>query len=341
MKKVFKGLVSILAVFSLFFASPTGGEKKISAVSQAVVGGSSIGLKLYLDGLLVVGKSDIMSGEGKICPGKIAGIDKGDRITKINGREIGNVNEFCKEIQGSCGSEIALEVIRGDKVMEKNIRPVFYDDLGEYKLGLWVRDSAAGIGTLTYTLSDGSFGALGHGISDVDTKKLIKVKEGEVWGSRIVSVIKGAAGAPGDLKGTINGTEMGEIYKNTNSGIYGTFTERPKGGKVVEIGMAKDVMVGAATIFTNVSKEDVKEYSIEIEKINPFGGSDGKNMVVKITDPELLSQTGGIVQGMSGSPILQNGKLIGAVTHVFVNDPTRGYGIFIENMLSENENFKH
>lgn len=333
MKKYFKGLVSILAAFSICFFAPDGTENNIAAVSQAIVGGSSIGLKLYLDGLLVVGKSDIISGGGKICPGKIAGIEKGDRITKINGTKITDATGFCKEIQQSCGKELLLEVVRGENVFEKTIRPVIYDDTGEYKIGLWVRDSAAGIGTLTYTLSDGSFAALGHGISDVDTKKLIKVREGEVLGSTIVSVVKGAPGAPGDLKGTFNGSEIGEVYNNTSCGIYGTLIEKPVGGKVVEIASAKQVHTGKAVIYTNVRKNKVEEFEIEIEKINPFGSDNGKNMIIKITDPALLTETGGIVQGMSGSPILQNGKLIGAVTHVFVNDPTRGYGIFIENML--------
>jgi len=339
MKKFLKRSLPFLFVFLLCFLSRGFTENSSATVSQAIPGGSTIGLKLYLDGLLVVGKSDIESGGGKICPGGEAGIEKGDRILKINGETVTDVTVFCKKIQGSCGGEINLLISRGEKSYEKKVRPVFYEGTGEYKIGLWVRDSAAGIGTVTFILSDGTFGALGHGISDIDTKKLITLKEGEVLGSRITSVLKGEAGTPGDLKGSFSDGFSGEVLKNTSVGVFGVLSDGVADEKPIEIASKNEVQAGAAQIISTVEGNMKERFDVEIETVFPFIGN-SKNMVIKITDPDLLQKTGGIVQGMSGSPIIQNGKLVGAVTHVFVNDPTRGYGIFIENMLAEAEKIK-
>ncbi len=340
MNKLSKGLIAFAAVFSLCFLSAEDTQKSEAAATKVMVGGSSIGLRLYLDGLLVVGESDILSGSVKSCPGKNAGIQKGDRITKINGEEISDAVEFCNKIQENGSKELVLEVVQSNNLCEKRVTPVYYNDTGEYKIGLWVRDSTAGIGTITYVLSDGSFAALGHGISDIDTKDLVTVKEGDVLGSRINSVLKGEAGAPGDLRGTFDMNFAGTVYKNTPNGIFGVLSKNALAGKEVEIASSDEVQVGKAVILTNVEGQKVEPFDIEIEKTLPFGGSDGKNMVIKICDSALIEKTGGIVQGMSGSPIVQNDKLVGAVTHVFVNDPTRGYGIFIENMLAEAEKIK-
>ena len=340
MNKILKRLVVFTAVFSLCFLSAQSIGKSEAAVKKVTIGGNSIGIRLYLDGLLVVGESDILSGGKKICPGKIAGIEKGDRIVKLNGENIENVEVFCRKVEESGGKEIKLEIARGDKFYEKVVKPVFYDDAGKYKIGLWVRDSAAGIGTITYVTENGSFAALGHGISDIDTRELICLKDGDVLGSRINSVLKGAAGSPGDLRGTFDMSFSGQVLQNTPKGIFGTLLKSPLSGEEAEVALAKEVKAGKAVIYTNVEGQKVEQFDIEIERVYPFIISGEKNMVIKITDPRLIEKTGGIVQGMSGSPIVQNGKLVGAVTHVFVNDPTRGYGIFIENMLAEAEKIK-
>ena len=337
MNKFLKRLTVFAVVFSLCFFSAQSTEKSEAAAKKVMIGGNSIGLRLYLDGLLVVGKSDILSGGKKVCPGKNAGIEKGDRIVKINGEKIENVEDFCKKVEESDGQEIALLIVRGDSFYEKKVKPVYYDDAGKYKIGLWVRDSTAGIGTITYVTENGNFAALGHGISDIDTRELICVKEGDVLGSRINSVLKGSAGAPGDLRGTFDMNFSGRVLKNTPQGIFGTLSKNSLSGDEVCVASPKEVKTGKAIIYTNVEGQKVEKFDIEIERIFPFTLSGEKSMVIKITDPRLIEKTGGIVQGMSGSPIVQNGKLIGAVTHVFVNDPTRGYGIFVENMLAETE----
>lgn len=340
MKKISKGLIAFVAVFFVCFFSAEGEGKSDAATQKVMVGGSSIGLRLYLDGLLVVGESNILSEQGEICPGKNAGVEKGDRITRLNGEQVQGAEEFCSKIQECGGNEITLEIIRNNVFYEKKITPVCYLKTGEYKIGLWVRDSTAGIGTITCVMDDGTFAALGHGISDIDTKDLVCVKDGDVLGSKINSVMKGAAGAPGDLRGTFDLTFAGRVFKNTPQGIFGVLSKNALPESKVEVASQSEIFPGKAVIYTNIEGQKVEQFDIEIERILPFGSKDGKNMVIKITDHRLIEKTGGIVQGMSGSPIIQNGKLVGAVTHVFVNDPTRGYGIFIENMLAEAEKIK-
>ena len=339
MRKFLKRALPFLFLFELCFVSLWFTENSSATARQVIPGGSAIGLKIYVDGLLVVGKSDIPSKNGKTCPGDEAGVLKGDRILKINGEEVTDVECFCNEIQKSGGDEITLVIAREKETIDKKIKPVFYEESGEYKIGLWVRDSAAGIGTVTFILSDGTFGALGHGISDVDTKKIINIKEGEVSACRINSVMKGQAGTPGDLRGSFSTGISGTVYKNTPRGIFGVLSESATELSPVETAVKTEIKAGKAQIISSVEGFERKTYDAEIETVFPFP-SGSKNMVIKITDPELLEKTGGIVQGMSGSPIVQNGKLVGAVTHVFVNDPTRGYGIFIENMLAEAEKIK-
>ena len=339
MKKFVKGSVVALAATLICLFSAGGRESHARPAIEAIPGGYTVGLKLYLDGLLVVGTSDINTSKGSFCPGKIAGVSKGDRITKINGEEIESVAQFCSEIQKSRGEEIEVEVIKGDNVEVVEITPALYTETGDFKIGLWVRDSAAGIGTVTYVFPDGSFAALGHGISDVDTGTLVSVKEGKVTGSSVCSVLKGEVGAPGDLRGIFEPGINGTVDKNTSHGIFGKLSEKVN-EKAIPVALRDEVSPGKATILANVEGKNVSEYEVEIESISLFRGKSEKNMIVKVTDERLLGKTGGIVQGMSGSPILQNGRIVGAVTHVFVNDPTRGYGIFIENMLAEAKKIK-
>ena len=209
--------------------STQGRESHATPMPEAIPGGYTVGLKLYLDGLLVVGESDIKTTKGSYCPGKEAGVTKGERITKINGEEIEGVTQFCRKIQESNGTKIRLEVKNGEKSREVLVTPALYTETEEYKIGLWVRDSTAGIGTVTFVLSDGTFAALGHGINDVDTKTLVKVKKGEVSGSSICSVVKGEAGEPGDLRGIFNSDFSGTVYKNTSHGIFGKLSESVSG----------------------------------------------------------------------------------------------------------------
>ena len=292
--------------------------------------GEAIGVKLYTDGVLVVGISDVTDNYGNIFqPAKDAGIEIGDRILAVNGKKVKNIDDFADKIN-EAGEKATVEIARDDQKFSVELLPAYSKD-GGYKIGLWVRDSTAGIGTLTfYNPENGTFGALGHGICDSDTKGLMTVKKGSINACRIRSVIKGERGVAGELSGDFSGIEIGSISKNTHEGISGKANSVPQNEPLI-IASRFEVKKGEAEILCDVDGAGPRRYKIEITKIQK--GGDGKNLVLKVTDHRLISKTGGIVQGMSGSPILQNGKIVGAVTHVFVNDPTKGYGIFIENML--------
>jgi len=229
--------------------------------------------------------------------------------------------------------------MRGDKKVQMTARAAQCTADGSYKLGAWIRDSMAGIGTMTfYDPNTGLFGALGHGISDVDTAMLMPLQSGSIMYAEVTDVEKGAAGAPGELHGAFKaGEDLGELYSNTKSGVFGELADTSLAGdiKPVEIASRNEVQVGKATILSNIAGNKVAEYEVEITRLYPENPNDTRNLMLKVTDQRLLTATGGIVQGMSGSPILQNGKLVGAVTHVLVNDPTQGYGILAENMLAQ------
>ncbi|MBQ7986130.1 MAG: SpoIVB peptidase [Clostridia bacterium] len=293
--------------------------------------GESIGVKLYTDGVLVVGISDVTDNFGNISqPAKDAGIVVGDRILAVGGKKVKNIDDFSDKIN-EAGDVATLEIARDDRKFSVELTPCYSKESGNYKVGLWVRDSTAGIGTLTfYNPEDNTFAALGHGICDSDTKELMTVREGSINACRIRSVIKGEHGIAGELSGDFSGIEIGEITKNTHAGICGNAETIPQ-IEPIPIATRFEAKKGAAEILCDVDGAGPQSYEIEITKIQKR--QDGKNLVLKVTDDRLINKTGGIVQGMSGSPIIQNGKLLGAVTHVFVNDPTRGYGIFIENML--------
>ncbi len=310
-------------------------DKKIMAC------GNTVGVRLKLDGILVIGVSDVETAEGRKQPVKDGNIKAGDLIVEVNNRKIYDTDELIEEIEKSRGKGIAIKYMRGNTLMETTVYPVLSKNDDRYRLGMWVRDSTAGIGTLTfYDPETRTFGALGHGITDVDTGTLMPVKEGELLESNILSVVKGKAGSPGELKGVfVEGKKkLGSILKNTEYGIYGVFYEnftRLFPGKQYPIGLRHQIKVGPAKILANISGKKVEEYDIEIVKTTKQSFTGSKGMVLKITDKRLLENTGGIVQGMSGSPIIQDGRIIGAVTHVLVNDPTRGYGIYIEWMLKK------
>ena len=283
-----------------------------------VPGGCTVGMKLYCEGLVVTGFE-------KPSAARIAGLKTGDVIVRADGKSV----TTAASLRSCLGREqVVLTVLRNGKEAEYCVRPQ------EEKLGVYIRDSISGIGTVTYYDPEtGSFGALGHGVSEAETELVIPVNRGTVIRSRVERVEKGEQGDPGELKGRFDVNQiLGEVEKNTMRGVFGRMSEEIKGAPV-SVASAGDVRIGAAEIRSNVSGTQVESYSVEILKIYPHAEETGRNLLLQITDPRLLEQTGGIVQGMSGSPIIQDGKLVGAVTHVLVNDPTKGYGIFIQNML--------
>jgi stage IV sporulation protein B len=310
---------------------------------KLIPSGQSIGVQLNTLGVLVVGYHQIDSTNGRVSPGEVAGIKVGDIISKINGNEITNMSDLTRyldDIQNK-NLPIKITVIRNKETFETDLVTV-QDSLDKnYKIGLYVRDSASGIGTLTFIEpNSGKYGALGHVISDADTKLPIVVKDGTVYDSTVTSIDKGTDGNPGEkLARFSTGKEkIGNIYSNTPFGIFGTLSKNNVSNQnsiALPIALSSDVKKGPAQILTVVNGNKVEKFDIEIVSTVPQQVPAIKGIIIKITDPRLLEKTGGIVQGMSGSPIIQNGKLVGAVTHVFVNDPTSGYGVHIEWMVRE------
>ena len=270
------------------------------------------------------------------------GLREGDIITHINREEVDSIEEVQSVLQEVGGKPMSIRAVRDDKTVQLTAQAVQCGSDGQYKLGAWIRDSMAGIGTLTFCEpATGRFGALGHGINDVDTAQLMPLQSGSIMYSEVTDVKKGEKGAPGELHGAFQvNRDLGELYANTASGVFGRLEDGTltDGLEPVPVAERKEVKTGAATILSNIAGDQVEEYQVEIIRVYPANGADTRNLMLKVTDPRLLETTGGIVQGMSGSPILQNGKLVGAVTHVLVNDPTQGYGILAENMLLEAEN---
>lgn len=312
------------------------GQSAAAAVLEAdslVPVGHTIGIKLFAEGVVVIGLAEVETGSGVLTPGADCGLRVGDVIEAANGQEVESSEQFAALLQ--CGGLVRLDVSRDGKELTLAAEPVLGTD-GTWRLGAWIRDSMAGIGTVTfYDPATGSFGALGHGITDTDTGLLMPLGDGSVMHASVKAVKRGSAGEPGELKGNFDlAHDLGELYANTEQGVFGSmdsgvYTE----GDAVPIARADEVHLGPAVILSNVSGEDVTAYSVEILRV--LDGTGTQNLLLQVTDPALIEQTGGIVQGMSGSPILQDGKLAGAVTHVMVNEPTKGYGILIENMLAQ------
>ena len=297
---------------------------------KVYVGGVPFGIKFLTKGVSVVGFEDESNN-----PAYKAGLRLYDTITKINGKEITGNADVGEAVSG--GGTVNLTFVRAGAEKTIKITPKYSENEKRYTLGLWLKDSGAGIGTLTYVLEDGTFGGLGHGICDGDTGELIPMTSGSVLGVTLNGIIKGQKGTPGELRGYFNSSKVGAIYKNSEVGVFGALAEIPDSikGKTYSIGLKNELKEGKATILCTLDDNVRREYSIEISNINR--NADGnKCFSIKITDERLINATGGIVQGMSGSPIIQNGKLVGAVTHVLINDPCAGYGIFIENMLRQN-----
>ena len=308
---------------------------------QLYPGGQPVGVKLNTKGVLIIALSDIESFNGKIpCPASVAGIQIGDSILKINNNDINSSEELSKQISKSEGKGIILLINRKEEQFTKTIVPIKSSIDNKFKIGLWVRDSTAGIGTLTfYDKKSGSFAALGHPITDMDTGTILSINKGDIVRSSVGSVKKGVKGSPGELRGIFEdeGNSIGDISKNTKCGIFGKANVNliNENSQPLQIGLRNEIQKGPAQIITTIDKNGPKFYDIEIVKLLQQDEPGPKSMVIKITDKELLQKTGGIVQGMSGSPIIQNNKIIGAVTHVLVNKPDTGYGIYIEWMLKE------
>lgn len=312
-----------------------------AAVTEVIPIGRTAGIRMESDGLMVEAVESVNTAQGQAAPAKQAGLQAGDIVLRVDGDKVANGQELQKKVSLSAGKSMQLSVRRegGDVTLSCT---AVQDKTGMYRLGVTVRDSVIGIGTITYVdPQTGRYGSLGHGICSGETGILVPLRRGNLMESSVRGVIKGIAGTPGSLQGDFNTQQdMGTVAQNTVTGIFGVLEDKQyyAGKQSVPVAKAAEIKTGGAVILSNVSGEQVREYTCEVLKVYGKGGEYDRCMTIRITDPALLSQTGGIVQGMSGSPILQNGKVIGAVTHVLVNDPTRGYGVQIEKMLEEMEN---
>lgn len=295
-----------------------------------VPGGQAFGIRMLMDGIMVIGFGEIRTDEGVCCPAVSAGLQEGDIIQTADRRDITSAESFRQA--ASAGKPMLLTVLRGEKTLELELTPAYSEEQGCWMTGLWVRDSTAGIGTMTYyEPSTGSFGGLGHPICDPDTGELIPLASGEADSVTISGAVHGQPGMPGQLQGYFSAEEpIGTLSCNDRCGLFGTLYNAPADVQAVPMALKQEIVTGEACILSTISGCEPELYTIEITEIDYQ--SDTRNMVIRVTDEELLAETGGIVQGMSGSPILQNGRLIGAVTHVFVRDPAQGYGIFAETM---------
>ncbi len=309
-------------------------EIKISVTKRRYVGlgGDVFGIKLYTKGVIVVSIDSVTTPSGSKDPAVNAGLKCGDIITHINGEAVTSSKQLTESVEQSQGQTLKLNIDRNGEKLELTLRPEMSVN-GGYKAGIWVRDSSAGIGTVTfYDDEKGSFAGLGHGVCDVDTGRIMPLENGEAVRARVNGFYKSSAGNPGELCGVFSDIALGSLRVNCETGVYGELL-RPSGAKTVPVALESEVKLGSAQMITTIDDNGPQYYDIEITKIYPSSDLSSRNMIIKVTDKELLEKTGGILQGMSGSPIVQNSMLVGAVTHVFVNDPTQGYGIFSSRML--------
>ena len=315
-------------------------EVRVELTDEKIVTvcGTPFGVKMFTDGVLIVGLSRIHTENGLSCPALESGIVEGDVICSIDGEKVYTNEDVASFIENSDGETLSMLIKRDGETMTVEVTPEKMADGSGYKAGFWVRDSSAGIGTLTfYDPETMVFAGLGHAVCDVDTGEPLPLLSGEIVPAAINKIKRGVSGEPGELGGVFTSAKaLGEVSINNETGVYGVLNSNI-GGVSLPIAPKQDVYEGKATILATINGTKAKEYEIVIEKVSMSDNSPTKNMVIKVTDEELINKAGGIVQGMSGSPIIQNGRLVGAVTHVFVNDPTKGYGIFIENMLEAAE----
>ncbi len=340
-----QGSGSVNLQFKLFGIIPLR-EMTVNVLPEKKLmpGGHSIGVKLHSEGVLVVGHHLVQSDGKAQSPAREAGIEVGDLIVAIDGIRLLDANQVAELVnrQETAGKSVLFELRRRGQQVAREVRPQLCQETGRFRIGLYVRDSAAGVGTLTfYDPASMIFGALGHVIADADTNQAIEVRDGQVVKANIVNIRAARRGSPGEKTGVFQEERdlLGEIRKNSPFGIFGTLSRisEPAGSynRPMPIGLMSQVVPGPAEILTVIEGENIERFDIEVQRVYQQTRPADKGMIIRITDERLLENTGGIVQGMSGSPIIQNGRLVGAVTHVFVNDPTRGYGLFIEWMIME------
>ncbi|GAB6156110.1 SpoIVB peptidase [Desulfosporosinus burensis] len=318
-------------------------EIQVMSPVKLIPGGHSIGVTLQTKGVMVVGQAPVVDKNGrKAFPAKEAGIEVGDILLKVDNQEVRTDQEVSNAVNLAGEKNGSANVLfkHQDQIIEKSVNPIFCSETGRYRMGLFVRDEAAGVGTLSFfDPVSKQYGALGHVITDADTNQKIEVYNGKIIASTIYAIEKGKRGHPGEKIGSFisNSIFSGTIEKNTLTGIFGTMSGQVENSyfkEAIPVGWESEIKVGPAKIYTVVQGEKIEEFEVNVDRVM-HNRTDSKNMIVRVTDPRLLDITGGIIQGMSGSPIIQDGKLIGAITHVFVNDSQRGYGVFIQNMLND------
>lgn len=307
-----------------------------SKPKKVSVSGESFGIKLYTDGVIIVGIRDVETDKGKCNPAKEAGLEKGDIIIEINGKKVYSADSVTDILNDNNGNDYKITIKRNGNYKEFLLKPAYSSSQGCYKVGLWVRDSTAGVGTITYyDKSNNTVSALGHPITDVDTNEIMPILDGEAVRATVTKIYKSKAGEAGSLCCEFTNDIIGTLKKNCQSGIYGKYTCTLKNTYEYEVASPNEIVRGPVQILCTIDSGKAKFYNAQISRISYRENKKGKNMVVKITDERLLEKTGGIVQGMSGSPIIQNGKLVGALTHVIVDSPEKGYAIFAQDMIDE------
>lgn len=325
-----KAEISLFGLMPVTTVSATNTERR-----YVYAGGELIGIRLYTDGLLVVGTEKVDSEDGMVSPAENCGIQKGDIITHVNGRKVESVSQFSIIAASSGDKKMCITLIRDNKKTDVELTPVFSVSERKYRCGMWLRDSTAGIGTMTFADPETKvIASLGHSICDSETGAVLPVGDGDLLSAQLNGCVSGTKGSTGQIKGSFGSEILGELESNNEYGVYATYSKADfDDEKLYPVASQTEIKTGKAQIITTVTPEGPEFYDIEIEKITYSEEKTIRSMVIEITDEELIAVTGGIIQGMSGSPIIQNDMLVGAVTHVFLNDPTKGYGIFAETMI--------
>ncbi len=329
--KILKNFITFLLIISISVLASNYDEAVQTQASvkrtSVALSGQSFGIKLFTKGVLVISPAEVQTEQGVKNPAADVGVMAGDIITAVNGKKVTTCAEVSSAFEDSEGKSVIISIKRGEEEKSVSITPVLSSSTGTYKAGLWIRDSSAGIGTITYYDKSGNFAALGHGICDVDTATLMPLLEGEAVESKIIGFSAAEKGKAGELYGVLGNKTIGKIKINCEKGVYGTGNDDVSSLKFVETALPNEIKRGEAKLLTVIDEDGVKEFDVEIVFLSKLG-TGNKDMIVKITDEELLNKTGGILQGMSGSPIIQDGKFVGALTHVFLNKPNYGYAVF-------------